>query len=63
MGCIRESLFHSKHNDQGISFRQFLYYIKNFGADSPLIDPHFSQQYIEGEEMIVKTYIFRRFQK
>ncbi|MBJ7967886.1 sulfotransferase family 2 domain-containing protein [Bacillus cereus] len=54
---IREYFYNDKNSPKGISFKQFLYYLKDIGPNSSHLDQHFSQQYIEGEEKIIKQYI------
>lgn len=46
------------NNFKGISFKQFLYALKKVGCDILSIDGHIAQQYIEGEEHLVKQYIY-----
>ncbi|GKU80695.1 sulfotransferase family 2 domain-containing protein [Niallia sp. NCCP-28] len=41
----------------GISFKQFLFYIKKVGCDLESIDFHIARQYIKNEEIFVKNYI------
>ncbi len=43
--------------NKGLSFTQFLYYLKNLGPNIDIIDRHIGPQYIEGEENYVKKYI------
>jgi hypothetical protein len=43
------------HN--GISFKQFLYQVKNIGVTRDLIDAHIAQQYVEEEELIIQNYV------
>ncbi|MGG3573004.1 sulfotransferase family 2 domain-containing protein [Bacillus gobiensis] len=57
-GTIREQLFNNRNSTQGLSFREFLLYLKKMGADSPSLDPHFGQQYIMGEEKFINQYIY-----
>lgn len=54
---IRKYFYNHKNIQKGISFKQFLYYVKNIGPKSSELDQHFSQQYIEGEEKFIKKYI------
>lgn len=42
----------------GISFKQFLRAINEVGASIYTIDPHFCQQYVEGEKEVVNNYIY-----
>jgi len=41
----------------GVSFKQFLYQIKEIGVQKGLIDIHVAKQYIEGEELFIKNYV------
>jgi hypothetical protein len=43
--------------DTGISFKEFLFKVKEIGADNPKLDPHIAQQYIQDEELFVKNHI------
>ncbi|ADH07168.1 MULTISPECIES: sulfotransferase family 2 domain-containing protein [Bacillus] len=54
---IRDYFYNDKNIQKGISFKQFLYYVKAIGPKSSQIDQHFSQQYIDGEEKIIKQNI------
>ncbi len=36
----------------------FLHYLHANGADSDYLNPHYSQQYIQGEEEFVTNYIY-----
>lgn len=49
-------LFNSDIN-KGLSFKQFLYHLKNLGGAIHTIDRHIAPQYIYGEEHIIKNYI------
>ncbi len=51
---IRTYFFQDKNAVHGISFKQFLYYIK----DANGYDDHFNPQYLEGEELFVNNYIY-----
>lgn len=44
--------FHS-----GLSFKQFLYQVMKIGATKDLIDVHIAQQYVEGEEIFIQSYV------
>lgn len=57
--CEKISNFYydNKNFNKGISFKQYLYYIKKVGSHIGTINPHIAQQYIEGEEFFVKKYI------
>ncbi|CAM3868078.1 sulfotransferase family 2 domain-containing protein [Cytobacillus oceanisediminis] len=50
------SKFNSDIN-KGISFKQFLYHLKDLGPAINKADRHISLQYIEGEERFIKNYI------
>ncbi|GMR69231.1 MULTISPECIES: sulfotransferase family 2 domain-containing protein [Bacillus] len=54
---IRKCFYNDKHSKQGISFKQFLYYVQALGSNSQVIDMHFSQQYVQGEEAFIQRYI------
>lgn len=41
----------------GFSFKDFLYHVKDIGVSKELIDNHIAQQYIEKEEVLIKSYI------
>jgi hypothetical protein len=43
------------HN--GLSFKQFLYQVRNIGVKRGLINEHIAQQYVEEEELFIKNYI------
>ncbi|QGQ99812.1 hypothetical protein EHS13_35585 [Paenibacillus psychroresistens] len=51
------SMFHGDLN-RGMSFKQFLYYLKNLGSEISSVDPHIGLQYINGEEHFIKNYIY-----
>lgn len=55
---IREIIYNDKNSVMGISFKQYLYYLKEVGVDVDSINGHFAQQYIEGEEQFVTKYIY-----
>lgn len=55
--AIRLYFYNNKNDQKGISFKQFLYYVKEIGPKSSQLDQHFSQQYIEDEEKIINQYI------
>ncbi|WP_042357222.1 sulfotransferase family 2 domain-containing protein [Bacillus rubiinfantis] len=52
---IREFLYGDKNSDRGISFKQFLLYVKDYPG---VIDDHLTPQYLEGEEMFVSNYVY-----
>ncbi|MCG8485304.1 MAG: sulfotransferase family protein [Clostridia bacterium] len=54
---INELFHNNKNSKKGISFKQFLYYIKDVGSDVEKIDSHIARQYLEGEELFIKDYI------
>lgn len=54
---IRQYLYNDKYSNRGVSFKQFLYYIRAFGSNSLAMDIHFSQQYVPGEENFIQYYI------
>ncbi|WP_176345120.1 sulfotransferase family 2 domain-containing protein [Priestia aryabhattai] len=41
----------------GLSFKEFLYHVKNIGVSKDLINNHIAQQYIEGEELLIENYV------
>ncbi|MGP4081535.1 sulfotransferase family 2 domain-containing protein [Pseudalkalibacillus sp. R45] len=43
--------------EDGLSFKQFLYRIKNSGVERGQINGHMVQQYLDGEELLVHNYI------
>lgn len=43
------------HN--GLSFKQFLYIIKDIGVKKGLINAHIAQQYVEEEELFIRNYV------
>ncbi|MCI4060737.1 RNA methyltransferase, partial [Bacillus cereus] len=47
---IRHYFYNDKYINQGISFKQFLYFVQAFGSNSLALDIHFSLQYVPGEE-------------
>ena len=51
---IRTYFYQDKNAAHGVSFKQFLYYIK----DTNGYDDHFNPQYLEGEELFVTNYIY-----
>lgn len=55
---IRKFLYQDENSPKGISFKQFLYYLFMKGAHASDINPHFTQQYIAGEEEYVTNYIY-----
>ncbi|WP_088103460.1 sulfotransferase family 2 domain-containing protein [Halalkalibacter urbisdiaboli] len=44
--------------NEGLSFKQFLYGLKEVGVDIKSINPHFAEQYIKGEENLIQEYIY-----
>lgn len=54
---IRHYLYNDKYSNRGVSFKQFLYYIRALGSNSLAMDIHFSQQYVPGEENFIQYYI------
>jgi hypothetical protein len=45
------------NSNNGGSFKQYLYHIKKIGVSRDLINSHIAQQYVEGEEFLIKNYI------
>ncbi|MFJ7557889.1 sulfotransferase family 2 domain-containing protein [Bacillus thuringiensis] len=54
---IKQYFYNDKNINKGISFKQFLYYVKALNPKSDQLDSHFSQQYIQGEEKFIKHHI------
>ncbi|MDQ0271889.1 sulfotransferase family 2 domain-containing protein [Cytobacillus purgationiresistens] len=52
---VRDHAF--PNHTEGFSFKEFLYLIKEKGVKPGEIDIHISQQFLDGEEHIVKDYI------
>ncbi len=52
---IRQYLYNDKYSNRGISFKQFLYYIRGIRFQFLTMDIHFSQQYVPGEENFINT--------
>lgn len=52
---IKEFLYGNKASNRGITFKQFLIYVKDYPGN---IDDHFKPQYLEGEELFVQNYIY-----
>lgn len=52
---IKEFFYGDKKSKRGISFKQFLIYVRDYPGT---IDDHFTPQYIEGEERFVRNYIY-----
>ncbi len=44
-------------SNNGLSFKQFLYRVKDIGVNRDLINAHIAQQYIEKEEVFIQNYI------
>lgn len=51
---IRTVIYGNKHSERGITFKQFLTYIRDY---RDMADNHFHPQYVAGEEFFVKKYI------
>lgn len=45
------------NNREGLSFKQFLYNVKNIGISRDLINSHIAQQYIDEEEFFIENYV------
>ncbi|MFC7371882.1 sulfotransferase family 2 domain-containing protein [Fictibacillus iocasae] len=41
----------------GLTFKQFLYYVKQSGAQVPHVDGHIAGQYVEGEELFMTRFV------
>ncbi|MEC2713935.1 sulfotransferase family 2 domain-containing protein [Bacillus cereus] len=55
---IRLFLYGDETCNKPISFKLFLYYLRAHMNKLDEVDPHYSQQYIEGEEEFVTNYIY-----
>ncbi|MFD6511414.1 MULTISPECIES: sulfotransferase family 2 domain-containing protein [Bacillus] len=55
---IRLFLYGDETCNKPISFKLFLYYLKAHMTKLDLVDPHFTHQYIQGEEEFVTNYIY-----
>ncbi len=55
---IRKFLYQDENSPKGISYKQFLYYLLAKDAHTDDMNPHFTQQYILGEEAYVTNYIY-----
>lgn len=55
---IRSFYYGNDNCNKPISFKIFLYYLKAQMADLEQIDPHYLQQYVQGEEEFVTNYIY-----
>lgn len=58
LGDVREHLYGDRESRKRLAFTDFLRYVKETGPGVTLIDGHFAQQYIEGEERFVNKYIY-----
>ncbi|WP_407676513.1 sulfotransferase family 2 domain-containing protein [Perspicuibacillus lycopersici] len=52
---IREFFYGNKASNRGISFKQYLIYVRDYPG---VVDDHFMPQYMEGEEQFVRDYIY-----
>lgn len=72
LAFVEQALFHQKNKnlihewykakkyidiENGISFKQFLYFLKINGVELGQIEGHIAQQYLEGEEEFIDKYI------
>ncbi|KRF18676.1 sulfotransferase family 2 domain-containing protein [Paenibacillus sp. Soil787] len=55
---VKEHLYNDPHSPKGLSFKQFLYYLKDLGVGHGHIEFHFAMQYREGEEHYIDQYIY-----
>ncbi|OKO50645.1 RNA methyltransferase (plasmid) [Bacillus toyonensis] len=55
---IRRFYYGDDSCNKPISFKIFLYYLKTQMTDLEQADPHFMQQYVQGEEEFVTDYIY-----
>lgn len=54
-GAILNQIAPGLHN--GLSFKKFLYIIKDIGVKKDKINVHIAQQYVEEEELLIQNYI------
>lgn len=54
---IKEALPRHSNQKNSLSFKRFLYYLKDLGVDVASTDSHFAGQYVEGEEHYVDQII------
>lgn len=54
---IRHYFYNDKYSNRGISFKQFLYYVRALSSNTLAMDIHFSQQYVPDEENFIQHYI------
>lgn len=58
------AMFYPNSSYKGISFKQFLYYLLNVGADYKIVDGHIAKQYCQEEEyfspQLIKLENFRK---
>lgn len=52
---VRDFFYQDKGSKKGISFKQFLIYVRDFPGS---VDDHFKPQYMEGEELFVQKHIY-----
>ncbi|KLA27069.1 sulfotransferase family 2 domain-containing protein [Bacillus cereus] len=57
-GPIRMFLYGNETCNKPISFKLFLYYLRAHMTKLDEVDPHYTQQYIQGEEEFVSNYIY-----
>jgi len=54
---IRKFFYGDEHEPRGITFKQFLLYVKESGSDLGKVDSHFAKQYVSGEEDWIDEHI------
>lgn len=57
LGNVKQFLYNDRKIKEGISFKQFLQFLKEIGAGVGKVDGHLAQQYVPGEELFVHDYI------
>jgi hypothetical protein len=55
---VLEELHQDRHSPKGLSFKQFLYYLKNKGVGYGQVNSHFAVQYRDGEETYIDGYLY-----
>lgn len=58
IGNIKEFFYNNRDSIDGISYKQFLLYLKQKGAGVGIVNGHIAQQYIPGEEVFIHKYIY-----
>lgn len=58
LSSMREYFYNNKNSNEGVSFKQYLQFLKIKGSDVYSVDGHFAQQYVEGEEKYISKYLY-----